>query len=32
MGVTVDHVSYPALAKPFDVHELLKEIAKIIGV
>jgi two-component system alkaline phosphatase synthesis response regulator PhoP len=30
IGVTVDSTLYPAMAKPFNVQELLKEIGKIV--
>jgi DNA-binding response OmpR family regulator len=30
IGVTVEHVSYPAIAKPFNVHELLGEVDRLI--
>ncbi len=30
MGVTVEHVSYPAIAKPFNVPDLLGEIQRLV--
>jgi len=30
IGITVDHTSYSAIAKPFEVHELLAEIEKLL--